>query len=585
MTVEEKARWALPALVIALAGAAAYLPALSAGFVFDDHTLIENNRFLRGPLWRIWLDTSAADYWPLTWTHFWAEWRLWGAHAWGYHATNIALHVCAAILLWRVLRRLGVPGAWLGGLLFAVHPVTVESVAWISERKNTLSAVLFLGAILVWLRDDRRTRDRLLALMLFLLALLAKASVVMLPLVLLGISVHRNGRLERRDWLETAPFFALSLVAGLVNIWFQRQNAMAGGWAPSRGFADRLGGAGWALASYMETALVPARVAVLYLEWPIGPRSPLFFSPLAAVVALFAMLWAARRRWPFARPALLALAYHALVLLPVLGFIDIAYFRIAPVANHLQYLALMGPVALAAAGVAWCARRFPLPTRAAATVLVVALVAFTSRRTAAYESDVTLWRRAVAEAPRNALAHYQLSQLLLEVGRVPEALAEMEASARLARGPGAQHRGLSLWHFYAGRDAEAAAEARQVLRLTDDPEARRDAAFVLTRTGFGSEAVGVFEVLVRNAPYSSDYTYWLAAALSRSGRWTEAANVLRSWSRERPGDPKMEEALSLVLVRLGLVAEARQHASAVLGTNPGDPRVDAWLANLASQTR
>jgi tetratricopeptide (TPR) repeat protein len=585
MSVEVKPRWVVPALAIALAGAAAYLPAFSAGFVFDDHTLVESNRLLRGPLWRVWADKSATDYWPLTWTSFWLESRVWGDRAWGYHAVNVALHVGAAILLWRTLRRLGVPGAWFAGVLFAIHPVTVESVAWISEQKNTLSAIFFLGAILAWVRDDRRARDRLVALSLFLLALLSKASVVMLPFVLLAISVWSSGRLDRRDLLETAPFFAMSLVVGLVNVWFQRQNAMVGGWAPSHGIGERFGGAGWALASYAETALLPARVAVLYPEWPVGPGSPLFFLPLAAVVVLFAMLWAARRRWTFARPALLALSYHALMLLPVLGFVDISYFRIAPVANHLQYLALMGPVALTAAAAAWCARRFPFPASAAATVLVVVLAAFTSRRAAAYEGDMTLWQRAVAEAPQNAAAHYQLSQLLLQAGRVPEALGEMEASARLARAPGAQHRALSLWHFYAGRDTEAAAEARQVLRVTDDPELRRDAAFVLTSTGYGSEAVGVFEKLVRNAPSSSDYTYWLAAALSRSGRWAEAADVLRSWCAERPGNPKMEEALSFVLVRLGLVGEARQHASSVLGTNPGDPRVDAWLANLASQGR
>jgi len=576
-----RVEWWPPA--IAAVAVAAYLPALRAGLVFDDHVLVEGNRFLRGPLWKIWFTTATSDYWPVTWSALWLEWRLWGDRALGYHVTNVALHAAAAVLLWVILRRLRVPGAGLAGLLFAVHPVAVESVAWISEQKNTLSAVLLECSVLSWLGadDDRQARRYGLALLLFALALLAKGSVVMAPVVLVGLELARRRRLDRTTLLRLAPFFGLSLAAGLANVWFQSHNAMAGGWAPDRSLGVRLAGAAWALLSYVQKAYLPVHLAIIYPDWPVSPDSPLFYVPAAGVLLVAGFLAWAVHRWSWARPCSWALGYQAVQLLPVLGLVDMAFSAIAPVSNHLQYLALMGPVALMGTGADAVARRSPTTARAVGAVVVLAFGATTFHRAGAFSDDHTLWTSAVREAPRSVYARLQLAGELVEEGDVPGAAAELGEAAAYARDPADRHRLRAQAALYAGRPVDAVGEAREALRLGGNPEVRRDAAVILVQTGNASEAIPVLQALVRAAPGASDYTYWLAAALSRAGRIGEGLEVLRTWCRERPGHPRMERTLAVLLVRLGRPDEARERAAIEAGVAPSDPRsaarLEEWL--------
>jgi len=570
-------------LIILLAALAAYLPVFEAGFVFDDHVVIENNEFLHGPLWKIWISTTASDYWPLTSTSFWIEWRAWGENAAGYHAFNLLLHAGVALLFWQVLEALQVPGAWLAGLLFAVHPVTVDSVAWISERKNVLSGLLYLASILAWLRLDTRrpARRSIIALSLFVLALLAKTSVVMLPMAMLGIALYRRGRLERRDWVEALPFFVLSVIFGVLTIWYQHHNAMAG-WAPYRGLGERIATMGWALLLYLQTAFVPVRLALVYPQWPVPAVSPLFWLPLVFVVGFFAALWYYRLRYAWVRATLFALGYHALLLLPVLGLLDMAYFSIGPAANHLQYLALMGSVALAAAGIMRLSRRAATMAGVAA-VLVVSFGAVTYQRASAYENDFTLWTAAVRDSPRSIFARNQLSALLLDAGRVPEALGQLDAMARLARDPADRRRYRSQWFLYSRRIDEAIAEARAALRISQSQDVRDDAAFVLANAGQLAESIEIYQSLVRESPQASAYSHTLSLVLSRAGRIAEAADVLRAYCRRQPGNPLMEKTLAMVLMRMGRYGEARERAAVVLGVPVTDPRAEQKLAEWTSQ--
>jgi hypothetical protein len=496
------------ALSIALLATLAYLPALGGGFVWDDRMLLLDGHALNeAPLWKIWFSTVAADYFPLTWTSFWLEWRLFGANPFPFHVTNLVLHAAAAILLWRVLLRLRIPGAWLGAVLFALHPVAVESVAWISERKNVLSAVFFLGAALAWIAADEAeeaegTRRRLLALGLFVPALLAKPSVVMLPVVLVVISVLREGgdvgrglvpRL-RRHLVRAAPFFAASLAAGLVTIWFQWNNAMAG--KPlDRTAPEKLGGAGWALASYVEKAFAPFRLGFVYADWPVRADSALFFLPVAVVALAAAVLaWLGRGR---ARPVALALGYHALMVLPVLGLLDMAYLRVGPVSNHLQYLALMGPAALVGFGVARLEEAWPRAARAGAVALVVALGASTLERTRAFESDLTLWGRAVLDAPQSAFARKELAKTLLGAGRTPEAIQSFRVFAALTRDPAEAHRALAVTALLEARWQDAVAEGARAHAISPDLTFQRDLARQLQRAGRPAEAAALLREAAR----------------------------------------------------------------------------------------
>ncbi len=241
----------VPALAIALGifTVIVYLPIFQGKFVIDDYRLITGNPMVKASdgLYRFWFTTDALDYYPLTSSLWWLEWRAWGNHATGYHVLNVLLHAANAILVWMVLRRLKIPGAWLAALVFAVHPVNVATAAWISEQKNTLSMLLAVVAALLWLRfyDEGRWRWYGFSLAAFLLALLSKTAVVMLPVVLLGCVWWTRGRVRWRDVWCGVPFFVVSLVLGLITIWFQYHRAMGEAVVGTDGFAFRLAAAGW----------------------------------------------------------------------------------------------------------------------------------------------------------------------------------------------------------------------------------------------------------------------------------------------------------------------------------------------------
>jgi len=583
--MDSRARTALGVLAIAALGALVYLPALRGGFVFDDHELIENGRLLRGPLSQIWWGTTSPDYWPLTYTVMWVGWRAFGSAPAGHHALNLALHVLAALLLWRALKRAGLGSgtAWLAGVLFAVHPVAVESVAWVSELKNTLSACLWLATILAWLRwleGDRRARSRALLVSVFALALLAKISVVVLPVVLLGLAAVKRGRVTRTDLVDVAPLAALAILAAAGNVWFQHHNAMAGGWAPARTLADRVAGAGWALASYLERAFVPLRLALLYDPWPVRSGTAWFWAPLVLVAGLAAVAWSFRKRG--ARPVLLAAAYVAVCVAPVLGLVDMAFLKLSPVANHLQYLALMAPATLGAWAIARLRVNAPRAAAAAGALLVLALGWSTSSRASAFADDLTLWRAAARDAPRNVYARQAYANELLGAGDTAGAIAELRASAAAGTDPGLVASIQSSILLVEGREEDAVAQARVVLASTGDPALLSDAAWTLVETGHHEEAIAPFQALVRRMPGASEYAYRLSVALARADRPAEALEVLRAYCSSRPGHPRMEAALALMLVRSGRWAEARTRAALVAGVDAADPRAElqlrAWYA-------
>ena len=291
----------LLAAVLVAATLLVYLPAMRAGFVWDDDTFLTANPLIKAHdgLYRFWFTRQAPDYFPLTSSMLWVEWRLWGMDAAGYHVVNILLHALSAALIWRVLARLKIPGAWFAGLLFAVHPVCAESVAWITEGKNTLPLPLFLASLLVYLKFDERTGDweirrlgnsetpcspalpmshspnfpisefplYLLSVTLFLLGLLAKTSIVMLPAVLLLCAWWRRSRISRRDLVRSAPFFALSLALGLVTVWFQYHRAISTQVVRTEGLSR--GRPRWAgrRGSDLYKAVLLLRLCFVYPRW------------------------------------------------------------------------------------------------------------------------------------------------------------------------------------------------------------------------------------------------------------------------------------------------------------------------------
>jgi hypothetical protein len=525
------------ALLLPVLAVLAYAPALRAGFVFDDHWLLQISQSLRD----IWSGSKAPDYLPLTWTTFWAESRIWSMWPAGYHGANVLLHAVVALLLWRTLEKLGVRGAYLGAVVFAVHPVTVESVAWVSELKNTLSGVFFLAAVLAWVEFDAGARARWLvgSLTLFACALLSKSAVVMLPFVLLGISLVRHGRVTRRTVLALAPFFLLALAAGLVTVHLQR-SAIGAVALPARDLVHRIGDSYWALGAYLCDAFVPVHLAFLPPERPPF-ASVTFWVCIVALSSLIVVLiaWRSRTRMAVA----FALAYHAVMVAPVLGLIDLSWFRHAPRSNHLQYLPLMGPAALAgfALSAKWSARQ---GVRALAVVAaVLALGGTTFARATAFHDEHTLWQRAASDAPDSAIAHFKFAQQLLQEGNVPDARIEFAKMAETARSAVLAWRGRALLALYSGRPIEGVAEAFAANAEQPDPEFQLAFGRELVRSGHPTEALPILLELVQGSPAEGPYRYWAGAALSRLGRTSEALDVLAEGVRLDPNDTDLKGAL------------------------------------------
>jgi tetratricopeptide (TPR) repeat protein len=415
----------------------AYLPVmLRGGFFWDDDSFLYANKFIRAPdgLRRLWFTTQPTDYFPLTSSVLWVEWRLWGNNPRGYHVVNVLLHAAAAVLAWRVLLRLRVPGAWLAGLLFAVHPAAAASAAWITELKNTLPMALYFLALLAWLRFDDggshhdettgatdgdphsalRNPHYFLSLGLFLLALLAKTSVVMLPAVLLLCAWWRRGKISLRDFARSLPFFALSLALGCVTVWFQHHKAIAiGEIVRPEGLLSRVAAAGWIAWFYLYKVLLPVGLCVIYPRWDVSGSSVVAFLPLALLIAGLAWLWMRRKSW--GRAPLFAAAYFLVSLLPVLGFVDTSFMENSLVADHLQYVAMIGVIAFAAGMLAQLARAKvvgapstalragPLGALAAAGCVLV-LGGLTWTRAALYGDARNMWRDNVAKNPSAWLA-------------------------------------------------------------------------------------------------------------------------------------------------------------------------------------
>jgi hypothetical protein len=342
----------LRAAAIVAATLVAYLPALGAGFVWDDDDYVTNNPLLRDPdgLARIWLSADApSQYFPLVYTFFRLEYALWGLEPFGYHLVNVCLHAANALLAWAVLARLALPGAWLAAAIFALHPVHVESVAWISERKNVLSTLCFLGALLAWLRfalDGAGKRWWIVAFGLYVLALFAKTTACTLPAAQLLALWLRGRAIDARRLAQLAPFLVVGVAMGAFTILWERLHQGTQGDRFALGFVESVLVASRAVWFYLGKLALPIGLSFSYPKFEVGAGDPRDWAWLVAGALLLFALWRARGR--LGRGPLTAALFFVAMLSPVLGFIPLYTFLYTYVADHYQYVASLGPIALAA---------------------------------------------------------------------------------------------------------------------------------------------------------------------------------------------------------------------------------------------
>ena len=571
----------------------AYLPAIHGGLLWDDdaHVTKPELRSLDG-LRRIWFEPGASQqYYPLLHTAFWVEHRLWGDATVGYHLVNLLLHATAACLVAALVRRFfdGRAGL-LAGLLFALHPVGVESVAWISEQKNTLSAVFYLAAAWVYLDfdRDRRKAQYALALALFVLALLSKTVTATLPAALWVVLWWRRGRLGwRRDVLPLVPWLVLGVGGGLFTAWVEQRFFVS--------VQVRLGAAGTDFAlTFLERCLLAGRVIWFYLGKLVWPADLIFLYPrwsvsaavwwqylyplgILAAVAVLALV-ARRHCGPLA-----GFLFFAGTLFPALGFFNVYPFLFSYVADHFQYLASLGILVPLAVGLTAGVRRMFAGRPAGvqrggamlAGVVPAVLGLLTWRQSGLYRDAATLYRATLARNPACWLAHGNLGLILAAApGGLPEALEHFEAAVRLKPGDAELHNQLgSALARIPGREAEAIAEYETALRLSPAlpyPHANLGIAF-LRIPGRLPEAVAQLETAVRLKPdYAEAYNYLGRALAALPGRQAEA---LTAYATALRLDPRLAEAHSNLAIALaampGRLPEAIEHFAAAARLDPG----------------
>ncbi len=586
-----------------LAALAAYAPALKGEFLWDDlgHVTHPALQSWSGLL-RIWFEPGVTQqYYPLLHSAFWFEHRLWGDATPGYHLVNVLLHATAASLFGLLLRRLAVPGAWIAAALFLLHPVGVESVAWICEQKNTLSLVLYLGAALAYLRFDgtRSSRAYALATGLFVLALLTKTVTATLPGALLVLAWWRRGKLSwRSDVLPVLPWFALGAAGGLFTAHFERVLIGAQGADFALSAADRLVLSGRVFWFYLGKLAWPADLIFVYPRWHIDAATWWqWLFPLAGLALLGGLVWWSRR----SRAPLAVALLFAGSLFPVLGFVNVYPFVFSYVADHFQYLASLAVFALAGAVLS----RLPRPGAIIAPVLLAGLFGIlTWKQAAQYRDNVTLYETTLRRNPDAWLAHHNLATLhsdggryaealphiertlalrpdypealamlgnvLTQLGRPGEALLPLERAVRLQPRYAEAHNNLGAALMALGRPDEGRARFEQAVQLQPDyVSAQLNLGQALATAGRVKEATPHFAQGVQLDPGNSAARLQLGTALAMQSRYADALPHFEAALELDPESADAHLRLAMTLRALGRTADANEHYREAIRLNPG----------------
>jgi tetratricopeptide (TPR) repeat protein len=594
---------ALRAAGLLLLALAAHLPALQASFIIDDAAYVTDDRRMESlaGLGRIWTEIGGPQYrhqyYPMTCTVFWLQHALWGERPFGYHLVNVLLHGANAVLLWRLLAALRAPGAWLAAAVFAVHPIHVQTVAWVAELKNVLSALFLLASMLVLVRwqglDEpdgdaapRAGRGRgtyALGAGLYAAALLSKSAACILPPALLVVAWWKRGRITRRDLLGAAPLAVLGLAMALVTINLETGHGGANGAEFAHGWMERTLIAGRSLWFYAATLAWPLGLSFVYPRWAV--EAGLWWQWLfpAGAAAAAAAAWCLRRRAGRAPAA--ALAVYALAVAP-LAFVDVAFMRHSFVSDHWAYLASLAPIALgagAAARARWRRAWPPAAAPVAAALVVAALGGLAFNRALVYRTPESLWRDTIAANPGSWMAHNNLGSALMARGLIDEGAAHFEAAIRLQPAAAKAHRNLGNARQAQGRIEEAVAHFRSSIECDPDAsDAHYNLGNALRLCGRLDEAVECYRRAAQLDPgYALAWSNLGAAELLRN-RPEAAAAALREAVRADPGTRGASLNLGFALAAMGRREEALAHFHAALEAPPGDPdwwtRVEAALA-------
>ncbi len=590
-----------------------YVPSLSSSFIWDDDDYVTANSTLRslGGLRQIWLEPAATpQYYPLVFTTFWIEQHLWGLNPTGYHLVNSLLHAANAVGVWLILRRLKIPGAWLAAALFGLHPVQVESVAWVTERKNVLSASFYLLALwqfLGWVErvpgEGERSasplplRSYASGLFFFVCALLSKSVTCSLPAVLVLLRWWKVGCLRVRELVPIVPLFAVVRCWHGIRRGWKCAHVGASGAAFSWTFAERLLIAGRALWTYAVTLVWPLNLCFIYPRWTVDSSAWAAWALAVAAVGVPIVLILRQRR--LSGP-LLALLVFAGTLLPALGFFNIFPMRYAFVADHYQYLASLGLLTLSAAwwlgspATKWdwwtpspAALSLDIRRAIAAGVLVV-LACLTWQRQGVFHDSTALWTQTLARNPTSMIANIQMGRLASRRKDFAAAEQYLRDGIRYCTDDLETHEfETNLAHVLSaeGRDDEATVEFKQALaRKPDYPEALNGLANVAARQQNYAAAIGLYRKSLDGQPQNAIIRTNLANALVATGQAASAEREYRTALEAEPQSIPPHLGLAL-LWRAGNLPQAEAECLEILKLEPQHAAAARLLARIRVDRR
>ena len=558
---------------------------MRGGMLWDDDQHITASALQSADgLRRMWFEVGATQqYYPVVYTAFWLQHRLWGDDTTGYHVVNVVLHTCSALLLVLILRRLSVPGAWLAAALFALHPLQVESVAWIAELKNTLSGVFYLAAMLAYLRFDatRRAPAYALAAAFFVLALFSKTVTATLPMALLVVFWWQRGTLGwRRDVLPLVPFVVVGIAGGLTTAWIERSLLGARGAEFQFTLVERSLIAGRAIWFYLAKLAWPTRLIFIYPRWQVSQAVWWqYLYPIGAAALLLAA-WLIRQR---SRAPLAALLLFCGTLFPVLGFVNVYPFRYSLVADHFQYLAGIAIIVSFSAAIVTLAGRWRVRPASAAGIAAIVfgglLAPLTWAQSRQYADGETLYRTTLQANPSCWLARVNLGILLVD-RRPAEAEANFREALRLRANLPEGYYNLGIIYHRRGQLEEARRYYSEAVRLSPElAEAHNNLGDVLRRTGRLTEAAREGEVAVRLTPGVAEVHYTLGRSLLALGQLDHAIAQFREAVRLGLDGAELQYQFAAALHQANRLDEAVTHYTEALRFRPEYPEAHSNLGD------
>ena len=533
---------------------------------------------------RFWVTTEAPDYFPLVSTSLWLQRLVWDLNPMGYHIFNVVLHAFNAVMLWLILCKLRFRGAWLAAVIFAVHPVHVESVAWITEIKNLQSTFFFMLSLICYLNftNSQKKQWYLFSVILFFMALLSKTSVVMLPLILLLYHWWSDGSLRKKQLINTIPFFVFSAVFSAVTIWFQYNRAGAVGEPWSAGLLERILVASRAVWFYMEKLVFPLDLMFIYPRWSMETQKFTSYVPTVALIVVIVFFWNKRKTWGC--PILAGLGYFVINLFPVLGFFNIYFMRYSFVADHWQYLASPGIIVI----VVWIvdySSLAPSPDgnaaeeghaqlkkylKVSAGILLVGFLTFsTFHRAEIFKKNFSILEDTLIKNPGAWMAHNNMGIELEKQGKLNEAIKHYKETLRLNPGYAIASNNSGLVLKHKGDFEEAAIYFREAIR--NDPkfwESLNNLGYVLNTLGRVEEAASSFQQALAINPFFVEAHNNLANILDAKGKIEEAKKHYKKALSIDPENAKIHNNLGTLFQEEKEYLKAINHFQKALQLKP-----------------